>query len=152
MSNSIQTEPPTKRAELGQLLLFIADDVLGIINETLAEFSISESKFGLLLLLVPGNKSNDCIQPSELAERLGIKRASVTKQLNWLEEQEFISRKANPKDQRAVDVLITQKGYRLLEKAMPHYWQSCIEMSGSLTDEETVKLVKLLKKITPLRR
>jgi DNA-binding MarR family transcriptional regulator len=140
--------PPTMRAKSGQLLLHIADDVLNDVNNTLKPFHLSESKLSLLLaLLIAGAKQGKSIQPSKVAAKLGIKRSSVTKQLNWLEENGFISRSLCAGDQRMIDVGITQRGYRLLHGAMPKYWQTCAEMAKHLSEEETALLVTLLQKI-----
>lgn len=139
--------PPTIRAESGQLLLHLADDVMDKVNDVLKPYNISESKLGLLLLFVSGEPERKSLQPSEIADRLGIKRASVTKQLNWLEEHNFISRATRTEDQRMINVDITQKGYQLLAAVMPEYWRTCAEMTNPLTEEETVLLISLLERI-----
>ncbi|QJW47284.1 MarR family transcriptional regulator [bacterium BFN5] len=140
------TVPPNIRAQLGEVLLRISDDVLDAINNALKEYHISESKFALLLLLF--NTSTDqSLQPSEIANMLGIRRASVTKQLIWLEEHQLITRTICPEDQRMVNVTITDEGYRLLDLVLPHYWQACAKLTQKLTDEETVCLLDLLIKI-----
>lgn len=140
------TVPPSPRARLGEVLLQISDDVLDAINNALKEYHISESKFALLLLLF--NSSTDQpLQPSEIANMLGIRRASVTKQLIWLEEHRLITRTICPEDQRMVNVTITEEGYRLLDLVLPHYWQACANLTQKLTEEETARLLDLLIKI-----
>lgn len=140
------TVPPSTRAQLGEVLLRISDDILDAINSALKEYHISESKFALLLLLF--NTSTDqSLQPSEIANMLGIRRASVTKQLIWLEEHQLITRTICPEDQRMVNVTITDEGYRLLDLVLPHYWQACANLTQKLTDEDTVRLLDLLIKI-----
>jgi DNA-binding MarR family transcriptional regulator len=146
MQKHTTTNPPNVRAQLGEVLLQISDDILDIINTTLKEYDISESKFSLLLLLY--NTSTDQpLQPSEIADKLGIRRASVTKQLIWLEEHQLITRTICLEDQRMVNVTITEKGYHLLELVLPHYWKACANLTKRLTDEETVCLLHLLIKI-----
>ena len=140
------TIPPNTRARLGEVLLQISDDVLDAINNALKEYHITESKFALLLLLF--NTSTDQpLQPSEIANRLGIRRASVTKQLIWLEEHQLITRTICLEDQRMVNVTIIEEGYRLLDIALPHYWQACANLTKKLTEEETGCLLDLLIKI-----
>ncbi len=140
------TIPPNTRAQLGEVLLQVSDDVLDAINTALKEYQISESKFTLLLLLF--NTSTDqSLQPSEIASMLGIRRASVTKQLIWLEEQQLITRTICLEDQRMVNVKITEKGHQLLDRVLPHYWQACANLTQKLTEEEVVCLLKLLIKI-----
>ncbi len=146
MQKQTTTNPPNTRAQLGEVLLQLSDDILDIINTTLKQYDISESKFSLLLLLY--NTSTDQpLQPSEIADKLGIRRASVTKQLIWLEEHQLITRTICLEDQRMVNVTITEKGYHLLDLVLPHYWKACANLTNKLTDEETVCLLHLLIKI-----
>lgn len=140
------TAPPNTRAQLGEVLLQISDEVLDAINNALKEYHISESKFALLLLLFR-TSTDQPLQPSEIANVLGIRRASVTKQLIWLEEHQLITRTICPEDQRMVNVTITNEGYRLLDLVLPHYWQACAKLTKKLTDEDTVRLLDLLIKI-----
>ncbi len=139
--------PPTKRAELGSLLLHLADDALDKANFALTPQKISESKLELLLLLVSQNDKRHFLLPSEIAEKLGIKRASVTKQLIWLEKRRLISRSISAQDQRMVNVNITASGYELLARAMPLYWGACTDLSSGLSEEEVALLFTLLQKI-----
>lgn len=146
MEKHAVTIPPSIRAQLGKVLLQLSDEVLDAINQTLKEYQISESKFSLLLLLF--NTSTDQpLQPSEIANKLGIRRASVTKQLIWLEEQQLITRTISREDQRMVNVTITGKGYQLLNLVLPHYWQACAGLTEKLTEEETSCLLQLLIKM-----
>lgn len=146
MKKQSATIPPSIRAQLGEVLLQTSDDVLDTINNALKEYNISESKFSLLLLLY-NTSTNQPLQPSEIANKLGIRRASVTKQLIWLEEHQLITRTICLEDQRMVNVTITEKGYHLLDLALPHYWKACANLTSKLTDEETVCLSHLLIKI-----
>lgn len=139
--------PPNTSAQLGQLLLQLADDVLDAVNKTLEVHHISESKLSLLLLFVAVSNQPQSLQPSEIAEKLGIRRASVTKQLIWMEKHQFITRTISSEDQRMINVTITEEGYQLLAQVMPHYWQTCAELSNKLTNEEKILLLTLLKKI-----
>lgn len=139
--------PPNTKAQLGQLLLQLADDVLDAVDKTLEVHHISESKLSYLLLFVATSNHPQSLQPSEIAEKLGIRRASVTKQLIWLEEHKFITRTISKEDQRMVNVTITEAGYQLLDQVMPDYWKTCAELSNDLTPEETLQLLTLLKKI-----
>lgn len=146
MKKSTVIIPPNTRARLGELLLQISDDVLDAVNNALKEYHISESKFALLLMLFNTNTEQQ-LQPSEIAELLGIRRASVTKQLIWLEEHQFITRTICFEDQRMVNVTITEEGYQLLNRVLPHYWKTCANLTQKLTDKETVSLLNLLIKM-----
>ncbi|BBB90215.1 MAG TPA: MarR family transcriptional regulator [Methylomusa anaerophila] len=146
MKQQTPSTPPSTRAQLGEALLQISDDILDTINDALKEYGISESKFSLLFLLY-NTGTNQPLQPSEIADNLGIRRASVTKQLIWLEAHQLITRTICLEDQRMVNVTITEKGYQLLDLVLPHYWMACANLTNKLTEEETVCLLQLLIKI-----
>ncbi|WP_432748841.1 MarR family winged helix-turn-helix transcriptional regulator [Pectinatus frisingensis] len=140
------TISPSTRSQLGEVLLHISDDVLLSINNILKKYYITESKFALLLLLF-NTSTNQSLQPSEIANIMGIRRASVTKQLIWLEKHQLIIRNICPKDKRMVNVTITKKGHQLLKLVLPGYWQTCADFTEKLTDAEVVRLLHLLIKI-----
>lgn len=139
--------PPCPRAHTGQLLLRLADDVLDAMDASLAPCGISESRISLLLLFAGLKNGEGNLKPSRIAEILGITRASVTKQLVWLENSKLIKRNTNSTDQRACDVTITQEGFDMLAKAMPAYWDTCIKYTENLSEDETAFLFRVLKKI-----
>ena len=141
--------PADTRAELGQLLLQMSDDFLEAVNEVLHPFHLSESKLSFLLLLNSASVQNKSLLPSEIAVNLGIRRASVTKQLITLKFHGLVQRNVNFEDQRMVNIELTKKGHDLLERVMPYYWQVCAKFSHGLTDEETITLLNLLRKIHP---
>lgn len=147
MKKQTASIPPNTRAQLGEVLLQISDDVLDAVNVALKDYDISESRFSLLLLLYNTANINQPLQPSEIADKLGIRRASVTKQLIWLEEHQLITRTISLEDQRMVNVTITAAGYQLLEQALPRYWQVCAALTNKLSEAETVCLLNLLVKI-----
>ena len=98
---------PSSRTKVGELLL--SDDVIEITNEELNKKNISISKLGILVLFLRKDFSENSLSPSAIAKRLRITRASVTNYLNWLEHQGYIQRRKLGKDQRNVDVQITER-------------------------------------------
>lgn len=141
--------PPDSRSMAGQLLLFIADDVIDAINKALKPFGISEGRFGLLLVFMSGRTEENTMQPSELADKVGVTRATITKQLNILEQCGIIEKRVNSSDQRMVDIAITEKGHRLLHDALPEYWKACAEMVSPLSSEEVSELIRIIEKFKP---
>ena len=139
------TVPPNNRAKLGEILLHISDDILSAVNHELMKYEISESKFALLLRLYERRETGIC-KPSELANILGIRRASVTKQLISLENQGLITRKTNDIDKREVNVTITDKGYALFHNSIFTYWQTCSKLVEKLNDDEVNLMIKLTLK------
>lgn len=67
-------------------MLWLGDNVLDMVDIDLAAFDITESKLDLLLLLSL-HADQELVTPSSIADRLGIRRSSVTALLIWLEKK-----------------------------------------------------------------
>src|SRR5690606_28290173 len=88
-------------AKLGLLLLWLSDDVLNAVNERLAPFGISESKIDILMLII--SHATQQVErgpptPTNIAEYVGVSRATVTGVLDWLERRGLVARKRHPTD------------------------------------------------------
>jgi DNA-binding MarR family transcriptional regulator len=87
-----------------------------------------------------------CTQ-SELADRLCIQPATVTKMLQRMEQTNLIERRGDPEDQRVSRVYLTEQSRALLqpyEEAWAKLEQSLIE---GLSLEERVLLLRLLRQL-----
>jgi len=131
---------------LGLLMLWFSDHFLDAVDVELAPFDITESKLDLLLLLKL-HESREFISPSSLADRLGIRRASVTAMLDWLEKRSLILRKSSEQDRRMIHVSLTSEGRRLLDLVLPTFWSACSSIMNDLDQEETILLDKILVKL-----
>ncbi|MFN0220787.1 MarR family winged helix-turn-helix transcriptional regulator [Paenibacillus sp. KR2-11] len=146
MANTAGKETSIAFTRLGLLMLWFGDNVLDTIDLELSPFGITESKLDLLLLLKL-HESREGIAPSSLADRLGIRRASVTALLDWLEKRNFIVREQSEVDRRMVHVKITPEGQELLNKVLPVFWSACSSIMDDLDQEEVILLDKLLVKL-----
>ncbi|MGL4979081.1 MAG: MarR family winged helix-turn-helix transcriptional regulator [Plesiomonas sp.] len=82
--------------------------------------------------------------PSDLAEILGVARASITKQLGILEGQGMIERQVNPDDRRSVYVHLTPVGHAFMATELPLYLQ---RVDRGLTDFETAHFGAVVKQL-----
>jgi len=73
----------------------------------------------------------DKISVKELGEKLYLDSGTLTPLLKKLENQKFIERKRDPKDERNLIVTLTQKGESLKDQALkvPEEISSCIDIS-----------------------
>ncbi|MEJ8547227.1 MarR family winged helix-turn-helix transcriptional regulator [Brevibacillus borstelensis] len=133
-------------AHLGLLMMWLGDNVLDVMDLELSPFHITESKFDLLLLLTL-HDGRELVTPSAIAERLGIRRASATALLDWLEKRNWIAREQSSLDRRMVHVSITPEGRALVEKALPTFWSACSSLVSELEPEERKALEKVLAKL-----
>lgn len=74
------------------------------------------SKLSLRILLMAYlQESNFVVQ--EMAKELGVTQAAVSRTLDKLEEQDYIKRRRDDKDdRRKVSIIITRKGINFIEK------------------------------------
>lgn len=146
MQRTSAPETDLKSAHIGLLSLWLGDNILDVMDLSLAEYGITESKFDLLMLLTL-HEGNGRVTPSALAERLGVRRASVTAMLDWLEKRNWIIRETSPQDRRSVQVRISGEGKTLVEKALPSFWSTCASITDELEPEEKELLGKIVLKL-----
>ncbi|MGO0061268.1 MarR family winged helix-turn-helix transcriptional regulator [Brevibacillus fluminis] len=133
-------------AHMGLLLMWLGDSVLDVMDVALSPYGMTESKLDLLLLLFL-HKERELVSPSAIADRLGIRRASVTSLLDWLEKRNWIVREPNPKDGRMIHVRISQAGIEAVEQVLPTYWSTCASLIEDLTPEERGLLARVVGKL-----
>ncbi|WP_431809304.1 MarR family winged helix-turn-helix transcriptional regulator [Brevibacillus agri] len=146
LAKTAASETNQHTAYMGLLMLWLSDHVLDVMDQELAPYDITESKLDLLLLLTL-HDGKELITPSAIAERLGIRRASATALLDWLEKRNWIVREQNSADRRRVHVKITAEGRALVEKVLPAYWSVCSSLFHELEPEELHVLENVLVKL-----
>ncbi|NRQ54415.1 MarR family winged helix-turn-helix transcriptional regulator [Brevibacillus sp. HD1.4A] len=146
MNNTMAKGTDRKSAQMGLLMLWLSDNVLDVIDEDLSGFGITESKLDLLLLLLL-HEERELVTPSAIADRLGIRRASVTALLDWLEKRKWIAREQSAKDRRMIHVRITEEGVDLIDNVLPTFWATCASLLDDLDAEERKLFEKILVKL-----
>lgn len=103
--------------------------VLGLSNavdehcaEMLAAVGLSEGRFAVLLLLEKRQHGQQAaLNPAEIAESLGVTRATVTGLIAGLESQGLLTREADASDGRRVRLSLTGAGVEVIAKVLPRY-------------------------------
>lgn len=127
------------------VLLRVASDVLDGLEAFLARQGTSQGKFTILMLL---NRDPEVgISPSELADRSGVTRATITGLLDGLSREKLVLREDDAGDRRKAVVRLTRRGRAHLEAMLPEYYRQIAELMGELSDEEKVHLIGLLGKV-----
>lgn len=99
--------------------------LLGVTDRTLKrsiakkveKTGVYRSQHRLLMIL---GKHPDCSQ-TELAERLEISPAAVAVSLKKLEKSGFISRQCQKNDNRVNQVVITEKGWEIIDQSVQYF-------------------------------
>jgi len=93
-------------------------------------------------------QENDGMSSRELADRMGIRPASLTEMLNRLEADGILTRQPDPADQRRNRIFIQEKGYVLLKKMKAVRQTEREHINQSLTLDEQEQFVALCAKLT----
>lgn len=121
-------------------------DLLTGFETMLSRHGFSQGRF--LTLMVMNREPDNTFSPSELAERVGVTRATMTGLLDGLDADKFIVREPHEEDRRKMCIRLTLKGRLVLEQMLPDYYQRTSKVMAGLTDDERQQLVALLTKVS----
>jgi len=142
-----KTQPQIDPAacELFLSILRTGETVSGIETSYLAKHKITPGRFAVMLLL--GIDESIVRKPSELAEMIGVTRATMTGLLDTLERDNFVGRTLDPTDRRSMRVVSTPECRELLKKVLPGYFNIVTSIPSVLTPEEQAEFKRLTGKI-----
>src|SRR5215472_1839043 len=89
----------------------------------------------------------DCLTPGQIARRLELTTATVSKMTSRMQATGLVERRSHPSDRRLVRVCLTERG-RALEEAIGDEMQRVTERAlGTLGPRQRVQLVRYLGEI-----
>lgn len=131
-------------------LLRTGDEAFRIVEAHLAEHGITQGRFGVLMSLwgkCHREGRMTPLSPAEIADRLGVTRATVTGLVDTLERAGLVTRTPSADDRRMMLVQLTVRGEKLLMKIMPEHFRQMAWLMQPLTENERKMLVELLGKV-----
>src|SRR3954463_269588 len=139
-----QIDPRAVEAFL--ILWRTATDTLSAFESFLGKHGMSQGKFTVLMIL---NRNPDQgVNPSELADRAGVTRATMTGLLDGLEREKLITRQGDRIDRRRAVVRLSATAREFLDAMLPGYYVRLHELMGDLSEDEKSQLTELLMKIS----
>ncbi|RLC07319.1 MAG: MarR family transcriptional regulator [Deltaproteobacteria bacterium] len=127
------------------VLLRTGSDLLTAFEAILGKYGLSQGRF--LTLIVLNRTPDKATNPSTLAEKVGVKRATMTGLLDGLERKAFIERVAHPEDRRKLGIRLTKKGRHLLGGMLPDYYSHIGKLMAKLSEKDRQELNRLLEKV-----
>ena len=127
------------------VLLRTGSDLLTAFETFLGKHGLSQGRF--LTLIVMNRTPDEEINPSSLAEKVGVTRATMTGLLDGLEKNSLLERVAHPEDRRKLGIRLTKKGRQLLDKMLPGYYDHIRKLMAKLSEKERQELELLLGKV-----
>jgi len=115
------------------------------LEKCMKEFDLSLAKFNVLMVLK--HQCNDGgLSQVEICNKLLVTAANVTKMLDRLEKEEFITKQ--PRDRRTNIIKITQKGSNLLDKVWIEYQKTVDNITKELTIKDLIEVNAKLMQIS----
>ena len=139
-SNS--TLSPAKKAVLN--ILYTQNLLSDKFSEILKPYDLSGEQFNVLRILrgQKGAPANMCV----IQERMVAKTSNTTRLVDKLLIKGLVTRSVCPENRRKMEVLITEKGLKLLKELDPKVERHEQLFAGNLTEDELNTLIVLLDK------
>ena len=123
---------------------------LGQIGETSVDAAgLSYAKYRLLMGLLFSEQAEGRpeLNPSEISERQGTSRNTISALIRDLEEEGLIARTLDPDDRRRFNIRLTENGRFLVREHASRHLHIINQCFSSLTGDEQGQLSELLAKI-----
>jgi DNA-binding MarR family transcriptional regulator len=123
----------------------ISAAVLSRMETLLTSYGLAPARMHILMLLLQAGEEG--IRPSDLAEQVGVTRATMTGLLDNLEKSGLIAREPDRNDRRALVIKITPAGIALAERVMPIHMRNIYSLLRDLTQSDHTALRECMAKI-----
>lgn len=100
------------------------------------------------VLLELSNAPRQRLRMAELAERVVLSRSGLTRLVDRLEREGYLTRESTKEDRRGTEAVLTDEGLQALRKAWPVYAEGIKESFATyLSDEEAATLAAVLGRV-----
>jgi len=127
--------------------LKISRELLTSSEKHFTGLGISMGKFIVLMLLFRYRETGG-LAPSDLAEKSGVTRATITGLIDGLENAGFVKREEEKKDRRKLTVCLTEHGLAFIKSILPKHFKRIAGIMQELNSQEKRNLADYLEKIS----
>lgn len=125
-------------------LALVYNIITNEISSCLNKHNLTPGKFNILMVIKHQGKEGG-IPQVEISKRLIVTPSNMTKLIDKLEKDGFVTRSALAGDRRVNIMKITSKGSKLLDDAWPEYSQKLKELIVDLNQAQQKEVAELLK-------
>ncbi len=133
---------PPRAAAAWVLLSIVSAELFEATAAHFARHDLSRGRFILLLLLY--SEPGHALTPAALAEKAGVKPATVTGLLGGLERDGYIARVPQQDDRRMVTVHLLPEGLALLDELFPDHFARITRAMAGLAEGDLEALTRAL--------
>jgi DNA-binding MarR family transcriptional regulator len=127
------------------ILMRTGSDVLMGVEKFLARHKLSHGGFCVLMVLYRQPKVG--LNPSDLASRCGVTRATMTGLLDCLQRNKLIRRESDQADRRTVLVRLNDHGVVILESLLHDYYRRVALLMAGLSNPDKKHLNWMLGQV-----
>lgn len=127
-----------------QVLQVSAEIQHAVIDVLERQHQLSEGKLHVMILL---HQEEAGVAPSELAERVGVTRATISVMLRRMTRDGLVRSFSNAQDARAKKICLTPEGRQFMNEVLPEHYLRITKLMGRLSEQEQEDLIALLRKI-----
>jgi len=128
---------------------FVFRSVHRMNEQSIEEAGLSFAQYQVLMHLFFAEQVGDKeeLNPSEISDRQGVSRNTMSAFIRNLEEKELIERCLDPHDRRRFNISLTESGRELVRQYTRDHLESVSRCFSALTSEEKFALSVLLQKL-----
>lgn len=127
-----------------QDLLRVAKRMLGSFGDAFAAYGLSPGRYAVLMAL---DIQRPSMAPSEIADRLGVTRATITGLIDGLTRDGLVACAPEGTDRRRKAIGLTAKGEALIDNVVPDIFKRMADLTAPLTPDERRTAIRLLGKV-----
>jgi len=116
------------------------------VQETLSDFDLNGGEFDVLATLRRSGQPYQ-LSPTELFNTLMVSSGTMTHRIDRLEQSDLVKRTPDPNDRRGTLIVLTDKGFNLIEKAVEAHVDNGHRILRGLETSEREALMLLLRKL-----
>lgn len=126
-------------------LLRAGSDISDSLDKLLAQHNLLQGRWWVLVLLM--REDNLTSSPSELAEKAGVTKASMTGFIDGLEREGLVLRLMDTLDRRKFLIKLTPAGEKKLDEVMPDYYGKVKLLMSCLTTDQRDAMIAGVNKL-----
>ncbi len=132
-----------RNSSIGYLLANAHKLTMGMLAECLAPKGVTPAQWQVLVVLW----EEDGIVQRELAERMVIEQATLTRTLDRMERDGFVERRRDEHDRRRFRVFVTETGFGLINLLVPEAMKTLAAVTEGFSEEEAELFRSFLRRI-----
>lgn len=138
-----------KAMRLMDELVFVSRSLFHIREQSIDEAGLSFAQYQVLMHLFIAEQMGNHgeLNPSEISERQGVSRNTMSSFIRNLEDEGLVERRLDPNDRRRFNISLTENGRSLVSQYMHDHLDTVGHCFSALASDEQDTLLHLLQKL-----